>query len=375
MSSGIEQEPVRLLIVDDEEVIGRIIIRTLKSEGYVCKAVCTAKEALRELEKHEYSLVISDINMPELNGIQLLELIVEKEREIAVIMQTGVQDMNTAIHCLKLGAYDYLAKPIQETELSISVTRALERRQFLIRERQYQETLEREVQEKTQELRNTISQLQNTQGLLKRTQSEVIHRLAVAAEYRDEDTWEHLIRIADSTLILARKMGCDDEFCEMIHAASPLHDIGKIGIPDSVLLKPGRFTDDEYELMKTHTLLGEKILVKSESPTIMMACEIAIGHHEHFSGAGYPYGRKGDKTPLAARVVAVADVFDALITARPYKEAWSVERGVETISRDRGTHFDPDVVDAFVASVDKIVSAWDKTQEVSSEVVASNVTQ
>ncbi|MFH1738609.1 MAG: HD domain-containing phosphohydrolase [bacterium] len=330
----------RILIVDDEKAIRSVLSDMLSSEGYSNTTAQSAEDALKELDQDEYSVVIADINMPGTNGIELLEAIIKRDEEIAVIMLTGVQELNTAVYCLKLGAYDYLTKPINTTGLLVSVSRALERRSFLIREKHYTETLEKEVKKKTR--------------ALELTQKEIIYRLAIAAEHRDEDTWEHLFRIAASSHILSQRLGLPRKFCEMVHTVSPLHDIGKIGIPDSVLLKPARLTHDEYELMKRHSLIGENILNNSESELIQTACEIALSHHEWYDGRGYPHGIKGEDIPLAARIVAVADVFDALTSKRPYKEAWSVEKAVELISEERETHFDPDVVDAFVQDIDEI---------------------
>jgi len=248
-TTAAENLPSKILIVDDEGPIGRILERELSVEGYRCHSVQSGEDALLELKSDDYSLVISDINMPGMSGVELLKHLIGSEQEIAVIMLTGLPDLSTAVQCLKMGAYDYLTKPIDSAELSISVSRALERRQFLIREKRYQQDLEREVTKKTQALADT--------------QKEIIYRLALAAEYRDEDTWEHLLRIADSSCILARQMGLSDEFCEMIRATSPLHDIGKVGIPDSILLKPARLTTEEYEFMKTHTTIGARILLTS----------------------------------------------------------------------------------------------------------------
>ncbi len=345
-TTAAENLPSKILIVDDEGPIGRILERELSVEGYRCHSVQSGEDALLELKSDDYSLVISDINMPGMSGVELLKHLIGSEQEIAVIMLTGLPDLSTAVQCLKMGAYDYLTKPIDSAELSISVSRALERRQFLIREKRYQQDLEREVTKKTQALADT--------------QKEIIYRLALAAEYRDEDTWEHLLRIADSSCILARQMGLSDEFCEMIRATSPLHDIGKVGIPDSILLKPARLTPEEYESMKTHTTIGARILRNSDSKLIRMACEIAGGHHEHYDGKGYPQGKKRREIPIAARIVAVADVFDALTSKRPYKEAWSVDKATQTILEERETHFDPDVVDAFGSVVHEIVSARER---------------
>ncbi len=352
-TTAAEESLPRILIVDDEAPIGRLLLRELDGTDYSCNFVQSGDEALRALEHDQYSLVISDINMPGMNGMELLEHIIEKRAEIAVIMLTGLPDLEVAVRSLKMGAYDYLTKPIDSAELTISVSRALERRRFLIREKQYHEDLEREVKKKTKALAET--------------QKEIIYRLALAAEHRDENTWEHLLRIADSSHILARRLGMSDKFCDMIRTASPLHDIGKIGIPDSILLKPGRLTNDEYEFMKTHTTIGARILRNSSSDVIRMAYEIAGGHHEHFDGNGYPRGKRGEEIPLPARIVAVVDVFDALTSKRPYKEAWSVDRAVNTILEERDTHFAPEIVDAFESIVDDIVPVRNQYKQIFEE--------
>ena len=266
-----------------------------------------------------------------------------------MIMLTGRPDMGTAIHCLKIGAYDYLTKPVDEDELLISVDRALERRDFLILEKQYQDMLETQVKKKTWELECT--------------QKEVIYRLALAAEYRDEDTWKHLMRLSHSSRLLAETMGFPQELCDSIQTVSPLHDVGKIGIPDTILLKPGRLTQDEYTLMKTHSTIGANILHGSNSTLVRMARDIALYHHERYDGSGYPNGSKGEDIPISARIVAVVDVFDALRSKRPYKEAWSIEESVKAIREGNGTQFDPAVVDSFLACVESLAQTWEISEQ------------
>lgn len=350
-----EMHAANILVVDDNEAVGRLICEMLGVEGYACIAVDSAESALDELNRREYSLVVSDINMPGLDGIELLKRIRDlPNSEIAVIMVTVHDELGTAIRCLKLGAYDYLVKPVEQRELCFSVVKALERLSIVVREKDYQEALKTEVVKKTVGLRRTIEELKDTKSVLGQTQKEIIYRLAVAAEYRDEDTGEHLFRIAGTSFFIAEAMGLEADFCATIHAASPLHDIGKIGISDSILLKPGPLDDEERELMKTHTLIGRKILQNSKTALIQMACEIAETHHENFDGNGYPYGRRGDEIPLSARIVGVADVFDALASKRPYKEAWSFEDSRNCIVEKKGTQFDPQVVDAFSSCAERI---------------------
>lgn len=346
-----------VLIVDDEETVGKLLKRFLSAAGYECTVVQSAQAALVETNERDYSVVVSDINMPEMNGIELLMRLREtSHRELAIIMLTARHDLNVAVECLKLGAYDYLTKPISYEELTISVSRAIERRTLILHEKHYQEQLEIEVANKTLDLRNTIEALKATQAVLERTQKEIIYRLAIAAEHRDEDTGEHLYRIAGSSYLIAREMGLDELFCKMVHVTSPLHDVGKIGIPDNVLLKPGKLDEREWELMKTHPLIGAEILRKSETNLIQIACDIAEHHHEHFNGKGYPHGKRGEDIPLAARIVAVADVFDALTSKRPYKEAWDFESAKKAILQGQGSQFDPAVVDAFLRCADNIFS-------------------
>ncbi len=375
MESFESNQDIHLLVVDDEISVAKIISRFLKSEGYRCDIANSGREALELLAQREYLLTISDINMPGMTGVELLQRVSAKYPKIAFIMLTALGSAETAVQCLKIGAYDYLTKPVDDTELILSVARALERRRLLQWEQEYHARLAREVAEKTKELRETVDQLEVTQGLLTRTQQEIIYRLAVAAEYRDEDTWTHLRRISRYCAFLSCILSQDDKFCATIKVASPLHDIGKIGIPDSILLKPGQLSDEEFQFMRTHTTIGGQILQDSNSPLIQAACEIAANHHERWDGAGYPNKKSKREIPLTARITAICDVFDALTSKRPYKEAWNFERSFETICKERGRAFDPAIIDAVATHRDDLHAVYLENQAAETCDTAPNVSE
>ncbi len=355
----------KLLIVDDEDEIRKLICRILEKEGYLCNQASTGEEALQKIDTDSYHLVVLDIGLPSMNGVDILKKIVGKEEEIAVVMLTGLHDLNTGVECMKIGAYDYLSKPIHNEGLLISVSRALERRLHIRQEIEHKQTLENEVLAKTRHLEKTIKQLQSAKKLLEERVSEIIHRLSLVAEYRDEDTWKHLLRISHYSYLIAEGMELSQEFCQMLKMASPLHDVGKVGIADSILLKPDRLTDEEYNIIKQHTVIGANILKGSKFPLLNMAHDIALNHHERWDGNGYPHGFHQDEIPLAGRIVAVVDVFDALTSQRPYKPAWSFEETIDTIRDQRGRQFDPEVIDAFLSSIDQVQALFEKSRAIS----------
>jgi putative two-component system response regulator len=291
--------------------------------------------------------------MPEYSGLELLRRIKKVDEDIQVVMVSGLHDLATVRECLRTGAYDYLAKPFELEDLINTAERALERRRLIRQNRQYQENLERMVGEQTEEIRRTLD----------------ITLLTVAklAESRDSDTGLHLERMAEYSRILADSARegsyaarINDEFIGWVFKSSPLHDIGKVGIPDAILRKQGPLTPTEIDVMRSHSLIGgdtlRSVLERYGGPTVLkMAMEICYSHHERWDGGGYPHGLAGDEIPLAARIVAVADAYDAITSHRPYKRAESHEEAVRRIVVDRGRHFDPVLVDAFVAHQEKFV--------------------
>lgn len=346
----------RVLIVDDEPVIRRILRQRFLAEGYHCEEASNAEEALDRLANDSAELIVLDIKMPGKSGVELLPEIKHMYPDTAVIMATAITDTTTAINCMREGAYDYVVKPFNLDEVAISAQRALEKRRLELENRAYQQHLEKMVAERTAELKQAI-------GEIKLASLDTIHRLVRAAEYKDEDTGTHIQRMSQYSAAIARKVGFRGNEMENILYAAPMHDMGKIGIPDYILLKPGKLDLGEWEIMKKHTVIGAEILRGSDAEFIQQAEAIALTHHEKWDGSGYPRGLRGLEIPLAGRIVAIADVFDALTSKRPYKEPFSIEKSFEIIKQGRGSHFDLDVVDAFFAIQDEILSIKEKYKD------------
>jgi putative two-component system response regulator len=345
----------RILIVDDEAHIRTLLRRFLERDGHECALATSADEAWAMLQTAPFELVLSDVNMPGTSGLELAPRIAEAYPDTPVVMVTGVDDPEVATRAVEAGAYGYIIKPFVPNEIIIGVAGALRRRELEISNRRHQHELEALVAERTAEVHSTLAQLQEANELLKAVQEEIIQRLSIASEYRDEETGAHIHRISHYTKLLTVRIGQDEGYVERIRLASPLHDVGKIATPDAILRKPGKHTPEEWEIMKGHSEAGYRILAGSGFPVLDMAAEIAISHHEKWDGTGYPHGLKGEKIPLCGRLTAVADVFDALSTERVYKPAFSIEKSVGIIRDGRGTHLDPEVVDVFLESLDDVV--------------------
>jgi putative two-component system response regulator len=338
----------KVLIVDDEEPIRELISQIIKADGYDTQTASGVDEALAHLAKGQYSLVISDINMPNKTGIDLLREVFSIDQNIAVLMATAVDDRKVAVNTLELGAYGYIIKPFERNELLINIANALRRRELEIDNRQYSEELEGLVLERTKELRLAAVEIRNSR-------EETIVRLAKAAEFRDNETAQHTIRMGHYCAVLATRAGLHKEFCEVIRTASPLHDVGKIGIPDTILLKPAALTKEEFDIIKTHSEIGYRILGGSDSELLNLGASIAYTHHEKFNGKGYPRGLSGDDIPIEGRIAALCDVFDALTSHRVYKAAMPTEQAIDILREGRGTHFDPKLHDYFIGSLDEIL--------------------
>lgn len=331
----------KILVVDDEEQIRMVISAILGMENYPVDVARDGEEALEKLTENDFSLVISDINMARMSGVELLESCRKQYPDLAVIMVTGVDDRDTAIQTLHLGAYGYVTKPFQANELIINVTNALRRRTLELDNRRHRLELENLVDERTIEL--------------VKAREESILILSKAAEFRDDETAKHTIRIGFFCEMMARWMGKPESFCKLLRAAAPLHDVGKIGVPDSILLKPGKLTDEEFETIKSHCRIGYRILSESTSETFKMGAEIALNHHEKYDGSGYPNGLKAEEIPVSGRIVAVCDVFDALTHKRIYKDALPVEKALDIIEKGQGNHFDPEISGLFLKNIDQIL--------------------
>ncbi|SLM49303.1 Response regulator with HD-GYP domain [Nitrospira japonica] len=344
----------RLLIVDDEEPIRRLLGYMLQSHGYETILAADAKEARQRLEEQPFALVLCDVNMPGESGMDLVRSILADYPYTAAIMVTGLDSAVLANAALDMGAFGYVVKPFESNEVLINVTNALRRRRLEIENKLHRDNLEDIVRTRTMALQQALEWLERSEKELRLSREETIQRLAIAAEYRDGATAQHIQRMSRYSELLARRYGLPNERCELIRTASPMHDIGKIGTPDHVLLKPGKFTQDELYVMAQHAEIGYRILAGSEAEILNVAATIALTHHERWDGTGYPRGLKGEEIPIEGRIVAIADAFDALTTARVYKPAFEFDHAVELMVKKRGLHFDPELLDVFLASLGDI---------------------
>jgi putative two-component system response regulator len=339
VSSTLPIEAPRILVVDDAPTNLVILAQTLAQNNYrIIEADC-GEAALRQVSNDLPDLILLDIMMPDIDGIEVCRRLKKDPRtaNIPVIFLTGADDTENLMAAFAAGGVDYLTKPFRTAELLSRVRTHIDIN-FL------RGHLESEVARRTQELSDAMHKLE-------RANIEILNRLTLAAELKDEETANHLKRMSFYSVILGTAIGMPEEKLKMLSLASTMHDVGKIGIPDSILLKPGKLTVEEFEIMKTHPKIGEQLLSGLESDHVQMAASIAISHHEKFDGSGYPNGLAGEAIPLEGRIVAIADVFDALTSARPYKEAWPIDKAVQHIKDGSGKHFDPQLVSHFVSSL------------------------
>ncbi len=350
-----DEQGVRVLVVDDEEPVRRIVTRVLEKSGYSCSAAADVAEARHFLAGEEYAVCFTDMTMPGASGLDLLEELAVSYPDVATVMVTGVDDPQLAERALEVGAYGYIVKPFEANEILINMANALRRRTLEIDQRSQRGRLERMVKERTAELWNAISGLEKAEKELMLSREETVQKLSTAAEYRDNETARHIQRMSGYCGLLAVRVTEDQEEGELIRLASIMHDVGKIGIPDSVLRKPGRFTEEERLEMQKHAEIGHKILKESQSPLLVLAADIALTHHEKWDGSGYPRGLVGEDIPEPGRIAAIADVFDALISRRVYKEPIPLGRSIQIMQEGRGNHFDPRLLDIFLDSLDEVI--------------------
>ncbi len=325
--------PASALIVDDEAPVRELVAKWLTQEHCQCAQVADAHEAWEYLQGHEVHLVTLDVKMPGGSGTELLRQIAASYPDTSVIMMTGLEETQTAIDALTHGACAYLLKPVKRQELVFHVRRALERRQLILEKRDYTHRLEDRVREQTATIRHR--------------EEETILRLLSASLWRDEETGTHIRRVGLLSELLARFAGWSAADAENIRLAAPMHDVGKIGIPDAILRKPGPLTPEETQIMQTHTVIGAKILAGSNSPMLKMAEEIALNHHEKWDGSGYPAGLAGHTIPESARIVAIVDVYDALSHDRVYRPAMAEEEVLAIMQQGAGAHFDSHLLAVF----------------------------
>ncbi len=346
----------RLLIVDDEEQIRTLLARLLSTQGYECLTAEDAADARRVLDETQVALVLSDVNMPGESGLDFTREVLAQYPDTAVVMVTGMDDRRYADVAIELGAYGYILKPFKPNELIINVGNALRRRALEIENRGHREQLEQTVLDRTSALRDTIAQLESSDSELRHLREETIRRLSSAAEFRNQETGEHILRMSLYCSLLARLASIDPERAEMIRIASPMHDVGKLGIPDRILLKPGRLTDEERTVMEGHAEMGYRILAGSDVELLELAALMALTHHERIDGTGYPRGLAGDEIPIEGRIAAIADVFDALTSDRVYRAAFQPDEARAMMEEGRGTQFDADLLDLFFEAFDDVVA-------------------
>ncbi len=347
----------RILIVDDEVHIRNSLRRLVRRVGHECETAANSTDAWAKVHEQPFDLVLSDVNMPPgESGLELARRLMEQFPDIAVVMVTAIDDPGIAEVAMEHGAYGYLIKPCESNELYINIKNALRRRKLEIENRKHRERLEQDVMQRTLELSQAVTDLEQKEVALRSSREEMIQRLAKAAEFRDNETAEHVMRMSRYCELLARKLKLTDHLCDEIRLASLMHDVGKIGIPDAILLKPGRLTKEEFDTMKTHTDIGFRILSGSHAHLLTLAGSIALTHHEKFDGSGYPRGIVGEEIPIEGRIAAVADVFDALTSKRVYKDPMPISKACDILTEGRDSHFDARIVDLFLDSMDEIMA-------------------
>jgi putative two-component system response regulator len=335
-------QTAKILVVDDEAYVCELLIRSLTAVGYKCASAFNVDMALNVLEKDEFHLVLCDIIMPGRSGIDLLRIITDRYPDVAVLMITAIDDRQTGIMALEAGAFGYLIKPLERNELLINVANALERRSERLASREYERHLAEHVQIGSEQTR--------------KLELEIVHRLIRATDCGSDDSAAHMNRVGLYSSALAETLGLGWTLSaiEDIRTAAPLHDVGKIGIPDAIMSKPGKLTEEESQWIKKHPEIGAQILEGSDSELIQMAKEISLTHHEKWDGSGYPRGLAGNAIPETGRIVAIADVYDVLLQNRAYRMAFSEDEALAMMSEKRGKHFDPKMLAAFFGILPEI---------------------
>jgi len=341
---------LNIVIVDDEMVNLLLLEDIIKSEGYEnISTFSSSSEVLKYIQDNKIDALITDFNMPQMDGIELLEKVKELYPDLVSIMITADNNNEMMHRALQVGVTDFLLKPISPIVFKLRLQNILKLKHSIKITKDFNERLAIKVKEATE--------------ALKKSEYEALEVLSKAAEYKDPETASHIARVSYYSKLLAKAYGLSKEEQNIIYYGAPLHDIGKIGINDAILLKPGKLTKDEFTQMKEHAVIGANILHGKNNAFLKAGEIIALTHHEKYNGKGYPKGLQGKDIPLYGRIVAVADVFDALTSKRPYKEAWSFEKALNLLIEEKGQHFDSQIVDYFVANLDEIKKIYKRFQE------------
>lgn len=345
----LEIEKLKAVYIDDEP-INLMLVKAYGDEfGLSIETFEDPEIGLEYILKNDIDILYTDYMMPNIDGIELIKRFRKVHDEVPVVVITAVgDDQELKINALNAGATDFLTKPIEISEFKARSLNLLALRRAQLKLEDKALLLEDEVKEATREIQNR--------------EHETLMVLGRAAEYKDADTANHTIRVAHYSKLLAQKLGLDESFQEIIFYAAPFHDIGKVGIPDAILLKEGKLLEEEFTLMKAHARIGGEILSNTKSPYLVEGERIARNHHEKFDGSGYPAGKSGEDIPISARIVSVADVFDALTSVRPYKKSWTIQDAILLLMNEKGKHFDPKIVDLFIESIDDVKEIYDRFQ-------------
>jgi putative two-component system response regulator len=347
-----------ILAVDDLPQNVRLLEAYLIPEGYEIVRAANGEEALAKLISTRIDLVLLDVMMPDIDGFEVTRRIRQdcKTQLLPIILITALRETTDRVKGIEAGCDDFISKPVDKIELLARVKSLLKVKAYNDLMLNYRDELEAEVLRRTKEL-------QQASDKIKTASLDTIYRLSIASEYRDKDTGIHIKRMSHYSQAIAQHLGLDEKTVEAILYAAPLHDVGKIGIPDRILSKPGKLDPVEFDIMKQHTVIGAKILYGSDADFIKLGGIIALNHHEKWDGSGYPNGLKGNMIPIEGRIAAIADVFDALTSKRPYKEPFTLEKSLVIIRRWSESYFDPNVVDAFFDIQEEILSIKAKYSE------------
>jgi putative two-component system response regulator len=333
----------KILLCDDELMNRKLASKILKKEGFEVVEAENGAIAIEILQSETFDLILMDLMMPVMDGYEATKIIKSdvKLLNIPLIVISALSDKSAITKALELGANEYVTKPFDIIEFRLRIKNA-------IRLGSYHTLLEEEVTKKTEALQDALNEVI-------KSEKDIISILGKTAEFRDNETSAHTLRVGEMAALLAEKFGWTSSQIELMRLAAPMHDMGKVGIADNILLKPGKLEADEFEIMKTHATIGYTILSQKDTPLLHLAAEIAQTHHEKYNGKGYPNALSGEEIPLSGAIVAVVDVFDALLSERPYKKAFTLEKTLDIIKNDSGTHFHPEVVAHFFDAIDEIL--------------------